>query len=132
MNEEPFVGEESEPNPELNFITNEIIGAAIEVHRHLGPGHLEVHYENALAIEFARRGIPFKRQLPIQLLYKGELVGEGRLDFLVRELVILELKAVDAMPLAHTKTTISYLRMTKLRLGIIINFNCNLLKDGIK
>jgi GxxExxY protein len=132
MDGDPFVDDEMEPNPELNAITNEIIGAAIEVHRHLGPGHLEAHYENALSIEFARRGIPFKRQHPVQLLYKDELIGEGRLDFLVRDCVILDLKAVDGMPSAHTKKMISYLHMTRLRLGIILNFNCNLLKDGIK
>jgi GxxExxY protein len=130
--ESAFVDDEMEPNPALNLITNEIIGAAIEVHRHLGPGHLEAHYENALAIEFTRRGTPFRRQHPIQLLYKGEVIGEGRLDFLIREKVILDLKAIESIPRVHVATMISYLRMTHLRLGIIINFNCKLLKDGIK
>ena len=80
---ESFVDEFEEPDPELNRITNAIIGAAIEVHKQLGPGHLESAYEEAMAVEMGMRGIEFQRQLDFELLYKGRPVGRSRLDFLV-------------------------------------------------
>jgi GxxExxY protein len=127
-----YVDEEMEPDPELNRITNEIIGAAIEVHRLLGPGQLEIVYERSLAIEFTRRGIPFLRQHPIDVYYKGERVGSGRLDFLVYGKVILDVKAVESYTRTFTAQMIFYLRTTEKKLGLIINFNVGLLKDGIR
>ena len=127
-----IVDEEMEPNPELNAITNAIIGAAIEVHRILGPGYLEKTYEQALAIEFDRRGIRFSRQHQIALQYKGESIGEGFLDFLVEDKVIVELKAVEKLNPVHTAQVISYLKATRMKLGILLNFNVKLLKEGIK
>lgn len=132
MIEDRFVDEDDEPDPALNRITNEIIGAAIAVHRALGPGHLESAYEEALAIEFDYRGIPYQRQLPIILTYRGKIVGEGRLDFLIREKVVLELKAVESISPAFDARIISYLKITKHKLGLIINFNVAVLKNGIK
>jgi len=126
------VDEEEEPDPELNRITNAIIGAAIEVHRALGPGFPESVYERALHMEFARRRIPFVCQAPVTVTYKGESVGEGKVDFLVEGKVIVELKAVEMLALIHTAQVISYLRALRLRLGVIINFNVRVLKDGIK
>jgi GxxExxY protein len=124
--------EEQEPDPQLNRITNAILGAAIEVHRILGPGFLESVYKEALAIEFAKRGIAFHRQGAINLQYKDQRIGEGRLDFLVEGKVIVELKAVEAISPLHSAQMISYLKMTRLRLGLILNFNTRALKDGIK
>src|SRR5688500_585096 len=115
--EECFVDEELEPDPELNRVTNLIIGAAIEVHRELGPGQLESAYEEAMAIEMTLRGIGFQRQLDVELLYKGHVVGKGRLDFLVEGLVILDLKAVERISPVHTSQMISYLSMTGHPLG---------------
>jgi GxxExxY protein len=121
-----------EPDPELNRISNAIIGAAIEVHRLLGPGYQESVYENALAIEFTHRGIRYVRQHPFQVFYKGEMVGEGRLDFLVEDKVVVDLKAVIELHPLFTSQIISYLRATHRKLGIILNFNVRKLTDGIK
>jgi GxxExxY protein len=130
--EEPFVDWEDEPDPELNRITNLIIGACIEVHRHLGPGYLEAYYEEALDKEFKTRGIRVSRQHPFALTYKGDVIGEGCLDFLVEDTVVLELKSIECFTGYHTAKMISYLRATKKKLGLVINFNVKLLKEGIK
>ena len=111
---------------------NKVIGAAIEVHRHLGPGYLESVYEDALVVEFGLRDIPFTRQMVFALDYKGHKVGEGRIDFLVDECLVVELKAVEAFAPIHTAQAISYLKATKHRLALLINFNVPVLKDGIK
>jgi GxxExxY protein len=132
MRDEAFVDDQMEPDPELNRLTNLIIGAAIEVHRHLGPGHLESAYEEALAIEFDLRNIPFERQQAVHLQYKGHDVGKGRLDFLVFGKIILDTKAVESLCSTHTAQMISYLRVAGLKLGLIINFNVRVLKDGIR
>ena len=118
-------------DPRLNAITKAVIGAAIEVHRELGPGHEEIAYENALAIEMNARGIPFVRQCPIQLLYKGHVVGTGRLDFLVDNEVVVELKSVETIGRVHTMQVLSYLRITRFRLALLINFNVSKLIDGV-
>lgn len=130
--DEPFVDEEMEPNSELNQITNAIIGAAIEVHRKLGAGLNEILYENALAVEFGLRQIQFARQVIVPVSYKDHQIGEARLDFLVEGKVIVELKAVEALGRVHASQMICYLKITKHKLGIIINFNVAALKDGIK
>ncbi len=111
---------------------NKAIGAAIEVHRHLGPGYLESVYEDALAVEFGLRDIPFSRQVVFTLDYKGHQVGEGRMDFLVNDCLIVELKAVEALAPIHTAQAISYLKATKRRLALLINFNVPVLKAGLK
>ena len=130
--DEAFVDEDMEPNPELNRITNLIIGAAIAVHKELGPGYQESCYENALAIEFNARGIRFVRQPIFSILYRGEKVGEGRLDFLVEDTVVVELKAVESISSLHVAQSISYMKATKKRLALIINFNVRKLVDGIR
>ncbi len=111
---------------------NKVIGVAIEVHRHLGPGYLESVYEDALAVEFGLRHIPFTRQVVFALDYKGHKVGEGRMDFLVDDCLIVELKAVEALAPIHTAQVISYLKATNRRLALLINFNVPILKDGLK
>jgi GxxExxY protein len=132
MDEECFVDEEMEPDPELNRITNAVIGAAIEVHRALGPGHLESAYEEAMAIEMGIRGIGFRRQVEVILMYKGKPVGKGWLDFLVEETVVLELKAVEQFAPLHTSQLVSYLCITGHPLGLLLNFNVPALRHGIK
>jgi GxxExxY protein len=127
-----FVDFEEEPDPALNRLTNLLIGACIEVHRHLGAGYLEAYYEEALAKEFELRGISVSRQHPFAVTYKGFAIGTGRLDFLVEGKVILDLKAVDQLSSVFTAQMISYLRAMNCRLGLIVNFNVKLLKDGIK
>ena len=120
------------PDADLNRITSLIIGAAIEVHRILGPGFLEVVYQKALEIALKLSGISFVPQHRVALNYKGEPVGEGFLDFLVEGKVIVELKSVEALGAIHTAQVISYLRATHHKLGLLINFNIAVLKDGIK
>ena len=121
-----------QPSEEVEKLAYAVIGAAIEVHRVLGPGFLEAVYEEALAWEFRLRGIPFKRQAVFVINYKGEEVGEGRLDFLVGDILIGELKALESVPPIQQARVISYLKATKLPLALLINFNVQVLKDGIK
>ena len=109
-----------------------IVGAVIEVHRHLGPGQLESNYERALAKELATRAIPFQRQVAIDSLYKGERIGEFVVDVIVNDQIILELKAVERLHPSHTAQLVSYLRATGLRLGLLINFNEAVAWKGIK
>ena len=121
-----------EPVRELDELARKVIGAAIEVHRHLGPGYLESIYEEALTVEMELRSIPFVRQYPLSVMYKGHELGKGRLDLLVDNKLPVELKAVDTLAAVHKAQLISYLKATGLALGLLINFNVPLLKDGIE
>jgi GxxExxY protein len=119
-----------EPDAFLDGLAKTVIGAAIEVHRELGPGYLESVYEQALAVEFGIRGITFVRQPAVGVTYKGEPVGNDRLDFLVAERLVVELKAVEQLAPIHTAQVISYLKATNLTLGLLINFNVRILSQG--
>jgi GxxExxY protein len=121
-----------EVGEEINQLTGEVIGAAIEVHRVLGPGFLEEVYKEALIIEFFRCGIPHLVEKSVTINYKGHEVGQGRLDFLVANCLIVELKAVQNLAPIHEAQVLSYLKMTNYPLALLINFNVPLLKDGIK
>ena len=121
-----------EPDKEIDQMAHEVIGAAIEVHRILGPGFLESVYEEALCVELKLRGIPFERQLAVGVQYKGEKVGDGRMDILVNDELIVELKTVDILAPIHVAQTLSYLKATGRSLALLINFNVSVLKDGIK
>jgi len=112
-----------EPSAKVDGLAHQVIGAAIEVHRTLGAGFLESVYEEALALEMATRNIPFRKQWPISLRYKGQSVGEARLDFLVGDQLVLELKAVEEFHPIHHAQVINYLKATNLSLGLLINFN---------
>jgi len=116
--------------PYANKLSNQVIGAAIEVHRQLGPGFLEAVYEEALAVEFNLRGIPYSRQHVIYIQYKNHQIGEGRLDFLVGDCLIVELKAVEKLHPIHMAQTISYLKATGNPLALLMNFNVLRLADG--
>lgn len=121
-----------EPNRELDQLAHAVIGAAIEVHRALGPGFLESVYEEALSFELEQRAVPFTRQHVISVSYKGRPVGEGRLDMLVAGRLVVELKAVDELAPIHMAQVISYLKATGHKLGLLINFNVPILKQGIR
>jgi len=121
-----------EPSEEIDRFAHRVIGAAIEVHRVLGPGYLESVYEEALCLELEARGIPFARQHPVGVDYKGRMVGEAKLDLLVGGILVVELKAVDALGPIHTAQVLSYLKATGHELGLLINFNTLLLQKGIK
>jgi GxxExxY protein len=117
----------------LNELTHSIIGAVMEVHRLLGPGLLESAYEECLCHELHLRGIPFERQKPIPIVYKGVKLESGyRLDLLVASQVIVELKAVEALCPLHKAIMLTYLRLSQHNLGLLINFNVIVLKDGIR
>jgi GxxExxY protein len=109
-----------------------VIGAAIEVHRALGAGFLERVYHEALVTEFRLRGIPHKSKHLVAVKYKDYPIGEGELDFLVGDSIIVELKAVEKLSPIHEAQVISYLKMTNCPLGLLINFNVPMLKEGIK
>ena len=113
--------------------THEVIGALIEVHRCLGPGLLESAYEACLCVELARRGIPFDRQRPISVEYKGSHVDCGyRLDLEVGSDIIVELKAVERLLPVHEAQLITYLRLSRLRVGLLVNFNTSVLRNGLR
>jgi len=116
-----------------NDITQHFIGAAIEVHKQLGPGLLESAYEECLCHELAIRKINFERQKPIPLVYKDTKLDCGyRLDLLVEGRVVVELKAVDGLGPIHDAIVLTYLKLSGHKIGLLINFNVALLKDGIK
>jgi len=115
------------------LLTHTIIGAAIEIHRSLGPGLLEAVYEGCLAREFTLRGIPFERQKSVPLVYKDLKLECGyRLDFLVRHRVVVEIKSIETLAPIHDSVMLTYLRLAEAPLGLLINFNVPILRDGIK
>ena len=113
-------------------LTEKIIGCALEVHRTLGPGLLESTYESALCVEFQLAGLIFERQLIIPVTYKNQPIGEYRLDLLVEKQVVIEIKSVDRFDPIFEAQLLTYLKITGLKLGLLLNFNSRLLKDGIK
>jgi GxxExxY protein len=121
-----------EPPIQLDKTTSAVIGAAMEVHRILGPGFLETVYEEAMAVEFRLRGILFERQKSIDVSYKGHPIGEGRPDFLVEKNLIVELKAAEKLLPIHQAQLLSYLKAARCRIGLLINFHERLLKDGVR
>lgn len=116
-----------------NALTESVIGAAIEVHRHLGAGLLESAYENCLCHELYLRGLNFKRQVPLQINYKGTDVDAAyRLDMVVEDRIVLELKAIEVINPIHQAQLLTYLKLSGLKTGLLINFMVPVLKDGIK
>ena len=114
-------------------LTHSIIGAAIEVHRQLGPGLLESAYEECLAQELTLRSIPFERQRPVPVVYKGLKLECGyRVDLFVDGRVVIELKAVEALAPIHDAILLTYLRLSGCKIGLLINFHVAVLKDGIR
>lgn len=126
-------GEHRELKKKIDEITGEIIGAAIEVHRELGPGLLESAYEACLVYELAERGLDVDRQRPLPVVYKGVRIKCGyRLDLVVNDLVIVELKAVEKLTTVHEAQVLSYLKLSSIPAALLINFNGKLLKRGIR
>ena len=113
-------------------LTEKIIGAAIEVHKILGPGLLESIYEEALCYEFELQGIQYERQVPADVIYKEKVIKGQRIDLLVSGEVVVEIKSLSKMPEVTVAQTISYLKATNLKRGLIINFGERRLIDGIK
>lgn len=116
---------------ELNRLTDDVIGAAIEVHRELGPGLAERVYEEALCLEFGRRRIEYARQIMITVEYKGSVVGEHRLDLLVGGVIAVELKATESVSDQHLAQLVCYLKTGPFPLGLVLNFGSKLMKEGV-
>ena len=115
-----------------NDLTREIIGAAIEVHRQIGPGLLETIYEECLVSELQQKGLRLSNQHPLPIIYKGkQLTSVYRLDLLVEDKVIVELKTVDNISGLHKAQLLTYLKLAKLRYGLLLNFNVSLMRHGI-
>lgn len=127
-----YMANHKEPDSELDALVSQIFAAALEVHRTLGPGFVEQVYEEALCMELDLRSIPYTRQHPIAVHYKGRQVGEGRVDVLVDGRLILELKAVETILPVHRAQLISYMRTAHHHLGILINFKAHLMTEGFK
>ena len=118
---------------QLDLITKEIIGAAIEVHRRLGPGLLESAYEACLAFELRERGLKIEQQKPLPVIYRDVKLDCGyRLDLVVEDSVIVEIKAIEQLLPVHDAQLLSYLRLSNKNVGLLINFHVRLLKNGIK
>ncbi len=115
-----------------DFLTQNIIGAAIEVHRVLGSGLLESIYEEALCHELSLREIAFERQTEIEVVYKGKVIKRQRLDLLIQREVIVEIKSLSKLPEVASAQILSYLKATGLKRGLLINFGASRLVDGIK
>jgi len=121
-----------EPPPELDRLAQRVVDAAVEVHREVGPGFAEGAYESALAVELGLRAIPFARQRPVRLRYKGHDIGEGRMDLLVDGQLVVELKAVESLACVHIAQVLAYLKASRLTLGLLINFNVRRLATGVR
>lgn len=123
---------QTEPTIEVDRLAHVVIGAAIEVHRCLGPGLQEKTYEEALSLELSLRKISFARQVPLQVTYKNRVVGNARADLVVDQRLLVELKAVETVAPIHLAQLLSYLRIAKLHLGLLLNFNVPEMRQGIK
>jgi GxxExxY protein len=117
---------------DINELSSNIIGAAIEVHKNLGPGLLESAYEECLCVELKLRGLSFERQKSLSLEYKGKKLDCGyRLDIVVEGKIIVELKSCEKIEPIHTAQLLTYLKLAKLNLGLLLNFNVPVMRDGI-
>ena len=117
---------------DLNQLTEKIIGCAIEVHRNLGPSLLESTYEEAMCAELTDTGVNFRRRMPFPILYKGSTLEKYRLDLPIEDEVIVEIKSVERFDPVFQAQVLTYLKATRKKIGLLINFNSRLLRDGIK
>lgn len=121
-----------EPDADLDGYASQVVAASIEVHRALGPGYLESVYERALCVELGLRKIPYQRQVPVAIGYKGHEVGVSCLDVLVADRLVVELKSVEILAPIHWLQVRSYLKATGCSLGLLINFNVPILLRGVR
>lgn len=117
---------------DVEKIANQVIGCAIEVHRQLGPGLLEAAYEAALCIELEEAKLKYQRPVPFPALYKGRRIGEYRIDLIVEDAVVIEIKSVERFDPVFEAQILTYLKITGKKIGLLINFNSRLLRDGVK
>jgi GxxExxY protein len=132
MNHQEHQGHQ-EVSEQIDRVARSIVDAGLKVHKALGPGLLESAYEHCLAFELGARGIPVRRQVPLPVTYEDQTLDAGyRVDLLVAEAVIVEIKAVDALTRVHQAQILTYLKLSKLRLGLLMNFNVDLFKQGVR
>jgi GxxExxY protein len=117
---------------DINLVTERIIGCAIEVHRVLGPGLLEAMYQSSICIELQNSKLAYEGQVLVPAQYKGCLLGEYRVDLIVEDMVVVEIKSVEQLHQVFEAQVLTYLRLTGKRVGLLLNFNSRVLKDGIK
>jgi GxxExxY protein len=132
MSFQDFRRERGEVDSEMDHLTETVIGAFVEVHKELGPGLTENLYEAAVCHEFDLRGLKYERQVLVDVTYKGKPIGQNRIDLIVEGKVIVELKACESLSPVHRAQSICYLKLKKLRVGLLVNFNVPILRDGIK
>jgi GxxExxY protein len=132
MTFEEFRAQKNELDPELDRLTQSVIGACIEVHKELDPGLTENLYEEALCRELEIRGIAHQRQVVVPVIYKGRTIGSTRIDLIVENKLLVELKSCELLNQIHRAQCICYLRLHGLRLGLLVNFNVTILVDGVK
>ena len=133
LNHQDTKAPREEVDEETDRIANQIVDAAFKIHTQLGPGLLESVYETCLTHELSKRGIRFERQPVLPIVYDGVRIDGGlRLDFLVEQRVIVELKAVEDLLPVHRAQVLTYLKLSAMRLGMLINFNVSLIRNGIK
>jgi GxxExxY protein len=133
MDNASFSPQSTQSTQRLNSITHTIIGAAVEVHRHMGPGLLESAYKACLVFELRERGLEAVTEVPLPVIYKGQQLDVGyRLDLVVESCVILELKSIERFERVHIAQLLSYLRLGKCPLGLLINFNVPILVEGVR
>ncbi len=121
----------ADPDSEIHALAAELVEAATTVHQYLGPGFQETVYLDAMCIELGFRGVPFMRQVPVNLVYRGMPVGEGLVDLYAGRRIICSLKAVEELTDVHEAQMVSFLRMTGCKLGMLFNFNVTDLREGI-
>jgi GxxExxY protein len=125
--------DEENERDRLNRLSNVVIGAALRVHSELGPGMLESAYEECTLFELTDKGLRVERQKPLPLIYRGHRLDCGyRVDMIVEDAIVIEVKAIERLEKVHSAQVLSYLRQLKLKLGLLINFNVKWLQDGIK
>jgi GxxExxY protein len=125
-------GDTEAQREEYDKLTERIIGCAMEVHRHLGPGLLEATYEEALCVELELNGLEHRRQVAIPVVYKGRSIGEYRIDLIVEDTVVVEIKSVERFLPLFEAQVLTYLKVTEKKVGLLLNFNSRFLKHGIK
>jgi len=114
------------------LVVHEIVGAALAVHRELGPGYLESFYRKAMCIEMRARAISYECEKAVEVSYRGQLLGTHRVDLVVEGVIIVELKAVERLDVVHRNQVVAYLKAMKLHVGLLVNFNAALLKQGLQ
>ncbi|MEM1210443.1 MAG: GxxExxY protein [Planctomycetota bacterium] len=115
----------------MNDLAERVIGSAIAVHRELGPGFAEATYHRALTVQLEEDGIAFESEVPVQLTYHGQSIGDGRIDLLIEQKLIVELKAAEANPDKYRRQAACYLKATGLQLALVINFEADTIKQGL-